>query len=79
MPIQPRQTWDEFCAEQEAQQKLDDAAVLSYQQQIRKQKPGAFISGKQFLVFFGKAVLLTAGLIVLCYGAVLVAAAWFGL
>ncbi len=38
MPIQPRQTWEEFCEEQERENQREAKAILSYQKQMRGQR-----------------------------------------
>lgn len=37
MRIEPRQTWDEFCAEQDRELARENAAILAYKQQMREQ------------------------------------------
>lgn len=44
-----------------------------------EKKPQACITGKQLLIFFGQVLLLSAFLILVSYGVVIVAAMWFGL
>lgn len=75
MPVKPRQTWDEFCAEQEAEERRQNAAILSYQQQMREQKPGMYISGSKLL----KAFIVMAGIVALPWLVVYAVAAWFHL
>jgi hypothetical protein len=52
MTVKPRQSWDEFCAEQER----EDAAILAYQKQLREQRPGMYVNGRELLIFFGTIV-----------------------
>lgn len=67
----------EYLADEQERQKKAEASIALYRQE--HEKPGMFISGKDALIFFGKVLLLAAGLIFTCYVAVIAAAAWLGL
>lgn len=61
--------WTAEIAEQDRQ------TLLRYQQQMREQRPGLFLSWKQLL----KAFIVLAGLVALPWIVVYVVAAWFRL